>query len=167
MRHKKIPRRIWLGGRTPYQDEMQLKSTLRRILFWPISLLGIVWALPLTLFGLLLALPVIARRGHVSVFNGGACALVVRGPLADRMLARHPFGVMSAMAIGHVVLVAQDALTTRILTHELEHVSQAARWGILFPFAYLAASAWELLHGRDAYWHNTFEVAARNAERHI
>ena len=146
---------------------MRLKTMLSRILFGPVLILGILWALPLTLFGLLLALPVIARRGRVSIFKDGACALVVRGPLADRMLARHPFGVMSAMAIGHVVLVAQDALTTRILTHELEHVSQAARWGILFPFAYLAASGWEKLHGRDAYWHNTFEVAARNAERHI
>jgi hypothetical protein len=31
---------------------------------------------------------------------------------------------------------------------------------------YLAASAWALLRGQDAYWHNAFEIAARKAERH-
>jgi hypothetical protein len=46
------------------------------------------------------------------------------------------------------------------------HVRQAACWGILFPIVYLAASAWAMLHGQDAYWHNVFEVAARQAEKH-
>ena len=167
MRTKKIPRKARCADQNTHRAETSVSTTLRRVFFWPALFLGIIWALPLTLFGLLLALPIRLLRGHVMVFNGGTYALVVRGPFGDRLLAGHPFGAMSAMAIGHVVVVAQDAMSTRILTHELAHVSQAARWGMLFPFAYLAASAWELMHGRDAYWHNTFEVAARDAERHI
>lgn len=142
-------------------------NRLRRFTFSPGVVLGILWALPLSLIGFLIALPVLLLQGRMMIFNADTCALVVRGWFGDRLLARHPFGVMSAMAIGHVVIVAQDALTIRILTHELEHVSQAARWGVLFPIAYLAASAWEIMHGRDAYWHNRFEVAARNAERQV
>jgi hypothetical protein len=82
------------------------------------------------------------------------------------MLARHPFGAMCAMAIGHIVIAQRQGLTPQILTHELEHVRQAAHWGIVFPFAYLAASAWARIRGQDAYWNNVFEVAARRAERH-
>jgi hypothetical protein len=140
---------------------------VRPPLFWLGTLLGIVWASPLTAAGLLLALPVLAVRGHAQLVRGNTVALVVRGPLADRMLGRHPFGAMSAMALGHIVIAEHHGLSARILVHELEHVRQAARWGIVFPFAYLASSAWAALRGRDAYWHNRFEVAARKAEKRI
>ena len=130
-------------------------------------LLGIVWALPLTMAGLLLALPVMMWRGQVDlVHSPGAPALLFSGPLADYLLERHPFGAMCAMAIGHVVIAERSSLTRRILTHELAHVRQAACWGVLFPVVYLAASAWALLRGQDAYWNNAFEIAARKAERH-
>jgi hypothetical protein len=139
----------------------------RRPLFWLRTLLGVTWASPLTVAGLLLALPILVVRGHAQLVRGNTPALLVRGPLADRMLGRHPFGAMSAMALGHVVIAEHQGLSARILVHELEHVRQAARWGIVFPFAYLASSAWAALRGRDAYWHNRFEVAARNAEKRI
>lgn len=128
-------------------------------------LAGLLWAAPLSLFGLLLALPVVATGGRARVLRRPLPAFLVSGALADRMLHRHPFGAMSGMALGHVVLVQRQALTPRLLRHELEHVRQAARWGLLFPLAYLAASAWALLRGRDAYWHNAFEIAARAAEK--
>jgi hypothetical protein len=131
-----------------------------------LSLLGIVWALPLTILGLLLAFPVLAWRGRAYAVRDSTPALLIHGPFGDFLLEHHPFGAMSAMAIGHVVLSEQKGLTRQILTHELEHVRQAARWGILFPFAYIASSLWAKLRGRDAYWHNVFEVAARDAERH-
>ncbi|HTN65141.1 MAG TPA: signal peptide prediction [Burkholderiaceae bacterium] len=128
-------------------------------------LAGLLWAAPLSLFGLLLALPVVLAGGRARVLRRPLPALLVAGALADRMLRRHPFGAMSGMALGHVVLVQRQALSPRLLRHELQHVRQAARWGLLFPLAYLAASAWALLRGRDAYWHNAFEVAARAAEK--
>lgn len=131
------------------------------------SLIGVLWALPLSLFGVLLALPIRLRHGRIDRITGNIPALLVRGPLADWLLARHPFGPMAAMAVGHIVIARRHGLTPQTLRHELAHVRQAARWGAIFPFAYLAASAWALLHGRQAYWHNHFEIAARKAEQHF
>jgi hypothetical protein len=140
---------------------------VQRPLFWGGTLFGILWALPLTLIGLLVALPVILFRGHMQMICGHTVAIVVRGRFADHLLRHHPFGTMNAMALGHVVLATHDGLSSRVLVHELVHVRQAARWGILFPFAYLASSAWAALRGRDAYWYNRFEIAARKAEKHF
>ncbi|HEY8608735.1 MAG TPA: signal peptide prediction [Noviherbaspirillum sp.] len=139
----------------------------QRMRFWTLSLLGVVWAAPLTLFGLLVALPVVLFRGHLQLVHGHTVALLVRGRFADFLLRRHPFGPMNAMALGHVVVASHDGMSTRVLVHELAHVRQAARWGVLFPFAYLASSAWALVRGKNAYWHNRFEVAARRAEKHF
>lgn len=128
--------------------------------------LGILWALPLTLLGvLLMMLPTLLLRGRIDVVMRPTPALLVRGPLADRMLEGHPFGAMCAMAIGHIVIAQRQGLTARILTHELAHVRQAAHWGFAFPVVYLAASIWAFLQGEDAYWNNCFEVAARRAEQ--
>ena len=144
-----------------------MQSAPIRLLRHLVLLAGILWALPLTAVGLLLALPVLLWRGQVQpVRSSQAPALLFSGPLADYLLERHPFGAMCAMAIGHVVIAERSSLTRRILTHELAHVRQAACWGILFPVVYLAASAWALLRGQDAYWNNAFEIAARKAERH-
>jgi hypothetical protein len=41
------------------------------------------------------------------------------------------------------------------------HVRQYEHWGPLFVPAYLAASLWALLRGRDPYYHNWFEMEAR------
>lgn len=139
----------------------------RRIRPGPIvTLLGILWALPLTLAGaVLVMLPTLLFRGRVDVVTQPTPALLVRGRLADLLLEHHPFGAMCAMAIGHIVIAQRQGLTARILTHELAHVRQAALWGFIFPLVYLAASAWALLCGKDAYWSNYFEVAARRAEQ--
>ena len=144
-----------------------VQSAPIRVLHGLVLLLGIIWAVPLTAVGLLLALPVVLWRGQVHLVRSARTpALLFSGPLADYLLERHPFGAMCAMAIGHVVIAERSSLTRRILTHELAHVRQAACWGILFPLVYLAASAWALLRGQDAYWNNVFEIAARKAERH-
>jgi hypothetical protein len=156
--------------RTPLDKIIDKKAgpgPLRHPLSWIASVLGIVWALPLTLFGMMLALPIILWRGRVHLVRTTTPALMISGPVADYMLDRHPFGPMCAMAVGHVVIAEKRGLTPQVLTHELEHVRQAACWGILFPVAYLAASAWAAWHGQDAYWHNVFEVAARRAEKHV
>lgn len=130
------------------------------------TVLGILWALPLTLVGaVLVMLPTLLLRGRVDVVIRPTPALLVRGRLADLMLEHHPFGAMCAMAIGHIVIAQRQGLTARILTHELAHVRQAAHWGFVFPLIYLAASVWALLRGEDAYWSNHFEIAARRAEQ--
>src|SRR5690606_38537079 len=137
----------------------------KRTLYWCQTGLGILWASPLTLFGLLLALPAFLYKGELRLVVGQMPALLVSGPAADKLLRCHPFGPMVAMAIGHVVIGHSRGLTPRILVHELVHVRQAAQWGLLFPFAYLGASIWAALRGKDAYWHNVFEVAARKEEQ--
>jgi hypothetical protein len=140
---------------------------LVRLLYVVGTLLGIVWAFPLTLLGILLALPVLAVHGQFQIVRGPTVAILVRGPFADWMLGKHPFGAMSAMALGHVIIAENQGLSSRILFHELAHVRQATRWGIFFPFAYLLSSAWAAIRGRDAYWHNKFEIAAREEEKHF
>lgn len=125
----------------------------------------LLWAAPLTVFGLVLALPVLLARGRWRALRGSTTALLIQGPLANWLLQRHPAGAMNAMAFGHVVLASANGLSVRTLMHELEHVRQAERWGPLFPLLYLGSSLWQWLHGRDAYWHNHFEVAARAAEQ--
>ena len=142
-------------------------NPLPRPIIWIGQALGILWAFPLTIVGLLLALPIVLIRGQFQLIRIPTVALLVRGPCADWMLSRHPFGAMTAMALGHVVIAEHQGLSSRVLIHELAHVRQAARWGIFFPFAYLASSAWAALRGRDAYWHNRFEIAAREAEKQI
>ena len=139
-------------------------SALQKSLHWSKNVFGILWASPLTLFGLLLALPVLLWKGELRLVVGKMPALLITGPAADKMLHRHPFGPMVAMAIGHVVIGESRGLTPRILAHELVHVRQAAQWGFLFPFAYVGASIWAVWCGKDAYWHNVFEVAARREE---
>jgi hypothetical protein len=147
--------------------KFRIDKPLPRPLLWIGTLLGIAWALPLTLFGVVLALPVVALRGEMQLIRHPTLALLVRGPFADRLLSRHPFGAMSAMAIGHIIIAEHQGLSSRVLVHELAHVRQAMRWGILFPFVYLASSAWAAIRGRDAYWHNKFEIDAREAEKHL
>jgi hypothetical protein len=134
---------------------------------WFLTLIGMVWALPLSIAGLLFAIPVALWRGHIHVVRGKTVALLVRGPLADIILGHHPFGAMTAMALGHVIVSESQGLSARVLTHELVHVRQAEVWGPFFPFAYLASSGLAAIQGKDAYWHNHFEVAARKAEKHI
>ena len=145
---------------------MMIRNLRRCRLPGVISLIGILWALPLSLLGLLLVLPIYMVHGRIEKVSAAVPALLVHGQLGDRLLAHHPFGPMAAMAIGHIIIARRHGLTPHILRHELTHVRQAARWGPLFPLAYLAASAWALLQGRQAYWHNHFEIAARKAERH-
>lgn len=126
--------------------------------------LRLLWAGPVTLFGLALALPVLLAGGHRHVVKGSTSALLFRGALADWMLRHHPAGRMRAMAIGHVIIAAASGLAPRTLTHELEHVRQAERWGPVFPFLYAGSGIWQWLTGRHAYRDNHFEVAARAAE---
>lgn len=138
------------------------QSALQRLLIGA----GIIWAFPITVFGLILALPaMLPRHGRIiHLRHATTPALLVTGTFADRLLAMHPLGNIIGMSIGHVVIVREAHLTYRLLEHELAHVRQAARWGLLFPFAYLMSSLHQACRGRRAYRDNLFEVQARAAE---
>lgn len=124
-------------------------------------LLRLAWPLPWSLAGLLLALPALAGGKLQWRRLGDTGALFACGGLTGWLLARSWIG---AITIGHLVLARDTATLERTLAHELAHVRQYERWGLLFPFLYLWASwqAWRA--GGRAYWDNCYEVEARAAE---
>ena len=71
-----------------------------------------------------------------------------------------------AITLGRTVL-AWRSLDERELEHELEHVRQWRRHGLVFPIAYLAESARARLAGGRWYHDNRFEEAARKAASRI
>jgi hypothetical protein len=153
---RRSPRLLPHGTRSPSRQH----RLLRRLG----TLLGLVWAAPLSLAGLLIGLPILLWHGRVQLLLAAPPVLLVSGPLADDILGRHPLGSMNAMALGHVVIAENQGLSVRVLVHELTHVRQAAWWGPIFPLAYLLSSLWAVMRGQDAYWHNHFERSARCAE---
>jgi hypothetical protein len=130
-----------------------------------------LWALPLTLCGLPLWLlmwlagRVYKRNTALAQANIAqeAIVFVAYGKPAAWLLKHHPFGEMDAMAIGCCVFARDAAALARTLPHELVHVEQALRWGVLFPLAYGLCSAWAWAHGRCAYADNYFERQANAA----
>jgi hypothetical protein len=124
-----------------------------------------LWALPLTACGLPLwcAARLFGSRGqHLAVLRRQprGWVFIAHGPLFAALLKRHPFGPMQAVAVGCCVFASDAASLVAHLPHELVHVRQAQQWGIFFPAAYLASSAWQRLHGRCAYADNWFERQA-------
>jgi hypothetical protein len=69
------------------------------------------------------------------------------------------------MTFGHVVFGQSQAALDATRDHEHVHVRQYERWGIVFVPAYLAASAYLLVRGRDAYRENPFEIEAYSIDR--
>jgi hypothetical protein len=127
-----------------------------------------LWALPLTACGLPLwclawLLGSLGERGqHLAVISRQprGWVFIAHGQLFSALLKRHPFGHMRAVAVGCCVFACDAASLAEHLPHELVHVRQAQQWGVVFPLAYLASSAWQRLHGRCAYANNWFERQA-------
>ena len=138
---------------------------------WPGPWLAIqfLWALPLTALGFLIVILTwyFDRKQRVShvQYAQAAIVFVVYGKLLYKLLRRHPLGHMQAVALGCCILAQDAACAQSTLTHELVHVGQALRWGVLFPFAYVLASLWAWARGGDLYRDNVFERAAFAAER--
>ncbi len=131
------------------------------------NLLRWLWALPLSLPGLLLWAMVRMVRGaqHAQIQRvQGVPVLSVHGPWVKKLLELYPFFEPDALCIGCVVLARNQEMLNHLWMHELVHVKQALRWGILFPVLYLGASLWAVLRGRDAYYGNPFEQEALRAE---
>ena len=131
-----------------------MSSAIHRILRY-------TWAAPCTAVGLCLAAPAL-------VFGGGL--RVVEGVIEVAISARGKAGIIpallpfNAITFGHVVIAITGAELDRLRAHEQEHVRQYERWGVLFFFAYPAASLWELLRGRRPYVDNWFEIEARASD---
>jgi len=109
----------------------------------------LLWTSPYSLLGLLLA-PFFRSRRTV------AGVLVCEGASWPRRLGWN----YRAITLGHVVL-GVDELDERTLRHELAHVRQYERWGILFPPVYFGVSVVAVARGRHYYRDNVFEVQAR------
>lgn len=113
-----------------------------------------LWAAPLTVLGLAFAL----LGGRVPAWDDGLGAFVV-------LDLRGPFGWFlrqqgaAAATLGQVVVVRRDAAPAALLRHEVQHVRQQERLGLLFAAAYPLAGA------RWGYRDNPFEVAARASAR--
>lgn len=147
------------------QQTVQQKRFLSPRLVQVGQALGIVWALPLSLLCSPVLLLAFSQDARLQLVRAPTPALLLSSRGSDWLLEKHPFGPMSGMALGHVVVIQRHHFSQRLLTHELAHVRQAAWWGPLFPLAYAAASLWAGLRGRDLYWNNVFEEAARRAEK--
>lgn len=123
-----------------------------------ITLVRLLWPLPVTLFGALCA--GVARQfgARVALHDGvlEACG----GPLGPVLRRVYPPMSIAAITLGHVVLAQDEDQLDLTRAHERVHVRQYERWGFFFPVVYLAASGVALLQGREAYRGNLFEREA-------
>jgi hypothetical protein len=87
----------------------------------------------------------------------------IHGPLISEVLSRLYVRAM-ALTFGHVVFGQTEAALQITRAHERVHVRQYERWGPAFVPAYLLASAYLFLRGRDGYRENPFEVEAYAAD---
>jgi hypothetical protein len=78
------------------------------------------------------------------------------------LLARLPW---SAITLGHVIIATTARELERLRPHELVHVRQFERWGLVFFLAYPIASLVALFKGNSPYTENWFERQAFEAER--
>lgn len=138
-------------------------SPYRRVLRALVRAAGYAWAGPFTLFALVFVVaPLALLRSRVRVVAG--VVEVTDGPLSNVLARLVPGLAIAAITLGHVVLAQSAADAARWRAHERVHVAQWARWGLLFPFAYLGASLVARFGGRDPYLENAFEREAFRSE---
>lgn len=128
------------------------------------KLAAYAWASPNTLLGILLAL-IVGRSTNQWVWVDGV--LEISGPKLASWLNR-PWGALSsitAITFGHAVLAQSREAHDFTRTHERIHVHQYERWGPAFIPAYLGASGYLWLRGRDCYRENPFEKEAYENEK--
>ena len=137
---------------TPSPDPNVMTTRVRRAAAY-------AWAGPTTFVGLAVVGVAMLGGGQVRRVDGVLEAHGGFATFALRRLTLLPGGA-AAMTLGHVVLGVSSAALDATRGHERVHVRQCERWGPLFLPAYLAASAWLWLRGRDAYRDNPFEREA-------
>ena len=120
---------------------------------WFVRIATYVWPAPYTLIGIAVGLLLIGRFQRVEG------VIEIHGPLIAGAINRLRIPAI-AMTLGHVVLGQSEAALAVTRSHERVHVRQYERWGIVFVPAYLIASGYLYLRGRDGYRENPFEVEA-------
>ena len=116
------------------------------------------WASPATAIGLLLAIVAMVAGARPRVVNG---VVEVGGGRVPHLMAFLPrCASFAAIAFGHVIIGLDHSLLERVRPHELIHVRQYERWGVLFFPLYLGSSLVQLLRGRHPYLDNAFEREA-------
>jgi hypothetical protein len=118
-----------------------------------ITIVRYVWPGPYTLLGIAIGL---LLGGRFQFIDG---VFEIHGPRIAAALNRMYIPAL-AMTFGHVVFGQTKATLEATRDHEHVHVRQYERWGIGFVPAYLSASAYLYLRGRDAYRENPFEIEA-------
>ena len=125
----------------------------------PRRLASCAWASPCSAVGLLAAIPALLLGARIARIDGVLEVAVSRQGTRLAALLRHsPF---SAITFGHVIIGVNRAELARLRSHEHQHVTQYEMWGPLFFIAYPASSLAQWVRGRHPYWHNRFEVQAR------
>jgi hypothetical protein len=124
-----------------------------------LKLAKVLWASPCSVVGLALAAFPLAAGGKVRWSQGALEVTYRQGDAHCGRLARAlPF---RGVVFGHVILAVTQEELVLVGAHERVHVAQYESWGALFFLAYGASSLWQLVAGRNPYWHNHFEVQAR------
>lgn len=125
------------------------------------SLWGYLWASPWTLAGALMGLLCLLSGGRARIISGVA---EFSGGVTGWGL-RHLGPGFSALTLGHVIIGQNIDCLTRCRAHELVHVRQYERWGILFVPCYLLSSLGLWVVGKRPYLDNPFEIEAyRNSK---
>ena len=118
----------------------------------------ILWASPCSLVGLALGVVVLLFGGSVRRVDCVFEFAPYRGPApSTSRLRRLPF---TAITFGHVILGISLQDLVQLRTHELVHVGQYERLGLLFFIAYPASSLLAAATGRCPYRNNCFEMEA-------
>ncbi len=108
----------------------------------------------------MLALPLLARGASLRSRTG---VLEVAFSRPSGRKRRMPF---DAITFGHVILGRSMSALDQLRSHELVHVRQYERWGVLLFLAYPLSSLVEVLRGGDWYSSNHFEMQAREQSEH-
>ncbi len=118
-----------------------------------------VWVAPSSAVGLCATVIAVMQGGRTRWVDG---VLEVTGPKFLRWLSRGApvEGGIAAITLGHVVVGQNVETLATTRAHERVHVRQYERWGPFFIPAYLLASAWMKVRGKDPYLDNPFEVEA-------
>jgi hypothetical protein len=107
-------------------------------------------------------IPFVIVSGGAVYFTAGV--IEAEGGILHFLLSRLcPHFTIDAITIGHVVLGQNQESLMKCRNHELVHVRQYERWGLLFPPLYLMSSAAALVRGMDPYRDNRFEQEAFRA----
>ena len=128
-----------------------------------LTLAKFVWAAPCSALGLALAAFPLAAGGSAK-WSAGALEVTYRDTHArcSRLARTLPF---RGIVFGHVILAVTREDLAVFGAHERVHVQQYEHWGLLFFLAYAASSLWQLACRRSPYWHNHFELQARERDR--